>query len=413
MPLITGEYVGVKEALQKILVNISAPFVVEKVPTERAYGRTVAAEVSAREDRPPTDTSHMDGYSVRAADLKSASHTNPVRLRIVASLRPAAGHAFKIRRGEAVRVATGSQLPRGADAVVPLEQTRRSHGAVLIDSVQSAGSFVLRKGEVLRKGDNLVRRGQTIRAQDVALLLDVGVNAVQAYAKPRVAILATGDELSDSTRPPKGTVRNTLAPLFRIMLEAEGCIPVDMGIARDVEGEVKRKVNASLKAADFLLTTGGTSAGAKDFTVKAVQSLEPEVFFHGVRMDRGRVTGVAVVSGKPTLMMPGPVQAAMNAFAVLGVPVIDRLSGRQGGPAKLFATLTKGWEGRKGFEGFTKIVYLRSEDGGRAEPIIGETESIRVLTKADGYTVVPEGVTSLRRGAKVEVNLLPGFSYAS
>jgi molybdopterin molybdotransferase len=132
-------------------------------------------------------------------------------------------------------------------------------------------------------------------------------------------------------------------------------------------------------------------------------------------MDRGRVSGIAVVRGKGIVMMPGPIQGAMNAFILLGFPMIEKLSGRKESKMTISAKLTRRWEARKKFPNFTKVVYLKvfqSRSGVAAEPLVGETESMSLLTDSNAYAVVPEDVTAIEGGREIDVHLLPGFSFS-
>jgi molybdopterin molybdotransferase len=169
----------------------------------------------------------------------------------------------------------------------------------------------------------------------------------------------------------------------------------------------------ALAASDFVVTLGWTSAGKRDHVIGTVSSLGPDVLFHGIKLDRGRVTGIASVGGKPVLMLPGPIQAAMNAFLVLGTPIIQRLSGRRSLGIEVACRMESDWESRKRFSDFKKVVYMKLKGETLAEPLSAETESLMLLAAADGYALVPEHVTRLSAGDLVTVRLLPGFSYAS
>ena len=205
---------------------------------------------------------------------------------------------------------------------------------------------------------------------------------------------------------------NSHTPLFLRLLERLGCTPVDLGIAKDSKKEISTRLRRGLRESDFVLTLGGTSAGEHDYVAEAVRSLRPSVLVHGIKMDRGRVAGVAVVEGKPVLIMPGPIQGAMNAFILLGLPVIEVLAGSKVAAPAVTCSLTAPWEARSKYADFRKVVYVKT--GGAfetARPLGAETESMRVLTDADGYVVVPESVTRIDAGERVAVRLLPGLSF--
>ncbi len=388
---------------------------VESVGIKAAYGRVAAEDMAARVNIPEFTTSHMDGFAIISDNVKSATLNQPVKLLVRGKVNLGVIPRISVRPREAVRVATGSRVPAGADGVVPLEDVEERGKTIVVKSSIKAGNFIYQEGEDLRKGEVGVAVGTTIRAQEIGLLATLGVDRIKVFARPRVGILATGSELTDSGRPPGGKVRNSHTPVFERMVQAVGCIPLNMGIARDDERELRSKVLGALGSADLVLTLGGTSVGEHDLLGNVIAELDPKVFFHGIRMDRGRVTGVAIVQERPVVMMPGPIQGAMNAFALFALPILRRLQGRKEDELTARAEFERGWEARGRFSNFTKVVYVRLHTKrGRllAEPAVAETESMRLLTRSNGFVVVPEGITSLRKREEVGVLLLPGFSIA-
>lgn len=400
-------------SMMKEVPRLSA---VESVAVRAAYGRIAASDIVVSFNVPEFTKSHMDGFAIISEDTRSATKSRPVRLQVVGSVKLGSTSRISIKRRESSRVATGSRVPHGADAVVPVENVVEKGRTIIVNSSIEKGSFVYRRGEDLQKGEIGVVSGTTIRAQDIGLLTALGTEKISVVARPRVGILATGSELTDSARPSAGKIRNSHTPIFERMVEAVGCVSLDMGIARDNEPELRGKILAALDNADLVLTLGGTSVGERDLVGKVITELNPELFLHGIRMDRGRVTGVAVVQGKPIVMMPGPIQGAMNAFVLFALPLLRRLQGRREDELTVRAELEDGWAARPRFSHFTKVVYVRlhSKGGGLlAEPGVAETESIRLLTRSNGFVIVPERTVSLRRGGKVRVLILPGFSVAS
>jgi molybdopterin biosynthesis enzyme len=164
---------------------------------------------------------------------------------------------------------------------------------------------------------------------------------------------------------------------------------------------------------------GGSSVGKYDLVEAAINSIgKPDVLFHGVKLDRGRVTGLGITKGKPIIIMPGPIQGAMNAFIVFAYPILKLLSGQLNRkPLLILSTLTEEWYARKKFSNFTKIIYvnIRNQRNGEfeADPVMGETETMSILTKSNGYIIVDEKTTHIKAGEKVKVQLLPGLSYTN
>ncbi|MDV3277085.1 MAG: molybdopterin molybdotransferase MoeA [Nitrososphaerales archaeon] len=411
-----SEYARVGQVVEGVLALTGRELRVETVPPQRAYGRVSAEDVRATTDSPPFSTSHMDGFAIRSADTNRASERNPARLEVVGQVGVGRRPDIGVREGQAFRVSTGSFMPKGADAVVPLEETTARGTRVSIGHAVAAGSFVFSAGEDIKRGSVVLRKGARIRAQDVGLAMAMGTSAVRVYARPTIAFLATGSELTNVAAPAPGKTRNTHVPIFLLMARELGCDAIDLGIAKDKRGDILAKLRRGLRRADMVLTTGGTSVGALDLAEDVVKRLKPKVIHHGIRMDRGRVAGVAVVKNKPVVMMPGPIQGAVNAFILLALPLIQKLSGGGDEVVRVRARLTRHWEARRRFPNFTKVVYLRvfpTRGGTAAEPMLGETESMSLLAKSNAVTVVPEEVRSMEAGQEVEAMLLPGFSFSS
>lgn len=408
------QYTPVDTALTQVLARVRPDRSAESLPSQLAYGRASAENVLAPADVPAHPTSHWDGYAVISADLSEASDSAPVSLKLTGSARPGASRRLAIGRGETVQVATGALLPSGADSVVPIESVETSGGRITVRRPSDAGSHVYKAGEDVKRGEAVLRKGQTIRAQDAGLLVALGIRKTKVWRKRRVSLIATGSELTDAARPRAGKVVNSHTPLFMRLVEELGCTAVDMGIVRDSAGDVSRRTKAALAKSDLVLTLGGTSAGKHDYVASSVASLHPDLLIHGIKMDRGRVSGAAVVRGKPILLMPGPIQGAMNAFLLLGIPIIEVLSGTTSKVTEIPCTFSEGWDARRRYSDFRKVVYVKLEGGPQltAKPLEAETESMKLLAEADGYAVIPENVTRIDPGGRVMVRLLPGFSYA-
>ncbi len=411
-PLVTA-YTPVDDALSGVTSKLRPKRRAESVPVLQAFGRVLSRDVPSPRDVPAFPTSHMDGIAIIASDVDSASQSNPVELNVVGAAGPGERPRRRINRGEALRVATGAALPEGADTVVPVENVEFRGDIAAVRSASERGSFVFSTGHDIRKGDFVLSAGQTVRAQDVALLMGLGYDRAQVWKRPSVAIIASGSELTSSSRPKAGKVRESHRPMFLRLCESAGCVPKDMGIVKDDPRQIARSLRMAIAMSDFVITLGGTSAGGRDLIVDAVSSLKPEALFHGIKMDRGRVSGVASVKGKPVLMLPGPIQAATSAFFILGTPLLGVLTGRERRGVELNCRLGKDWEGRARFTDFRKVVYVKLIPGAEttAEPLRGETESSMILARADGYFVAPEGVARMGAGDHVEVRLVPGFSY--
>lgn len=388
----------------------------ETVDTRDAYGRVAAVNVASPTDVPDRPRSHMDGYALMASDLRGASSRSPRFLRLK-ERKGSGARVGRIRSGETVRVATGEYLPSGADSVTPVEETMRVGQKVVFKIERKRGDYCYEAGSDVAKGYQAIVAGRTIRAQDIGMLILLGVSRVEVYSKPRIALVATGNELTSSMEGnDKSKVRESHMPIFENLTRENGGEPVIIGIVPDNVERIASAIESGLRTSQLVLTLGGTSLGERDLVEQALRRVDRKSrILHGIGMDRGRVSGVAEVNGRLVLMLPGPVQAAMNAFVLIGIPSICWLSGREAVAPEVLATLVEDWEARKRFESFTKVVYVRlvrGRKGFEAHPVLKDTESMSVLTDSNGYVVVPEQTTKMRAGTQVLVKLLSGFSYA-
>jgi molybdenum cofactor synthesis domain-containing protein len=406
------EYVGIDEVLNRVLSAVHPSPGMDRIETQKCFGRVSAADVMAEADFPPYDVSHMDGFAIKSSDLRNASRSHPARLRIIAEVALGEVASGRVKSGEAIRVTTGSPIPEGADTVAQVEMARTIGTSLILDSSQESGMNVYRRGRDVKKGERVLAKGRVVRAQDVGLLLGLGIAKVSVFRKPKVSIIATGNELTDVSRPVDGKTVESHSHVFSALLRAIGCEPFAYGIVRDDPVVLSKKLREALAESDLVMTLGGTSVGMHDLVGSVVSNFHPEVLFHGIRMDRGRVSGVALVDGRPLLLLPGPIQGAMNAFLLLGAPVAQRLSGKSEKGIELVCKLKNDWSARKRFSHFTKVVYVKLDLGSEnlASVVEGDTESATVLTKADGYTVVGESVTRMKKASKIRVRLFPGFS---
>ena len=415
MVQLVKDYTSVQDALGQIGRSIRIGREPETIPPLLAYGRILAMPIRAEKNIPPFPTSHMDGFAVAAKGLKNATRASPVFLRIVGTVGPGEQARASLGEGTAFQVATGAGLPAGADTVLPIESVEvRGPKSVSVGFAPEQGRYVYKTGEDVRKGEPVLPAGHAIRAQDVGLLISLGFARIRVRRKPLISVIATGGELTTAEHPKAGKIPDSHTPVFLRLCTRLGYDVFDMGIIADRPRALSTAVRKALASSDMVLTLGGTSAGGRDYIFSAVSGLQPEVAIHGIKMDRGRVTGIASVRGTPILMMPGPIQAAMNAFLLLGLPLMEKLSGRKHSELEVPCELGEQWEARRRFSDFRKVFYvkLRKKPQLVAEPLLAETESIKVLAEAEGYVVVPENVRRIRSGGPVTVRLLPGFSFS-
>jgi molybdenum cofactor synthesis domain-containing protein len=240
------------------------------------------------------------------------------------------------------------------------------------------------------------------------------------FKKPIVGLIPTGSELTDEFDNIKqGKILNTNSKVLSRLIEASGGLSLDLGITPDNVEEIQAKIKQALTYCDIVLTTGGSSIGDKDLVAESINAIgNPGIIVHGVRLDRGRVTGLAALRRKPIIILPGPIQGAVNAFIIFAQPLIRYMLGLPSNTKPLIiAKLMQDWNARKRYQNFTKILYvkLRLLRSGQfsALPVVGETTNITVLTRTNGFILVPERISTLKKGQLVKIRILPGSSFSS
>ena len=415
-------YRSVRASYSKLVNAITIRPTVEPIFTEQAIGRTLWSDIISHVDIPSSNCSHMDGFVVKYKSISRISKHGSIRLRVVPSRKGGKRQNQILLTGETIRVSTGETLPRFGDTVIPVEHTEfdSKSNAVIIQRDFAKGSFVSYKGSEIARKDLLLKKSHVLRPQDLALISMLGIRKIKVFKKPRVAIIPTGNELTEEIADIKrGRILNTNSRVISNLIETSGGIPLDLGITPDDIHKIKNKIKLALYESDIILTTGGSSVGLRDLVAESINDTgKPGILVHGVKLDRGRVTGLAALRKRPVIILPGPIQGAVNAFIVFALPLIRLILGLQPFFKPFLSTrLTEDWNARKKFQNFTKIVYVkmsRTASGDfHAKPISGETTDITVLTRTNGFILVPESLTTLKKGQKVKVNTIPGLSFSS
>ena len=394
---------SVSEARRVLLDGVSALEAAEVAPSE-ASGRTLAASVVADRDAPPTDRSSMDGFAVRAADAATPGRT----LRVIGEVRAgASADGLLLGPGEAARIFTGSVIPAGADAVVMVELTEenRAEGRVRIAEQVERGQNIRPRGEDRRAGECVLAAGTTIRAAEIAALAAVGCLRVPVVRPPRVAVLATGDELVaiDGTPAPH-QIRNSNAPMLAALLGGEGAVARVHGTVADDLDALAAAVGA-VSDADLVVLSGGVSVGDYDLVEEAARRRGYEVLFHNVAMRPGKPILAARRGRRLLFGLPGNPLSAFAGFHVLVAPVVRRLMGDPHlRPRRLRATLAEAVRQRPGREGYV-LARLAWPEG---VPVVAQVRSassgdVLSLARANAFIVVPAEAASLEAGALVDV----------
>lgn len=315
----------VADALRRVLAH-AVPLASERVPLAEAHGRVLAEDLRALRTQPPADVSAMDGYAVRAEDLKHA----PTDLKVIGEV--AAGRPFsgQVRGGQAVRIFTGGELPAGADTIVVQENTRREGDNVIVATVPQQGRHIRRTGIDFADGETLLMRGRVLTGRDLGLAAAMNHPLIPVHRKPRVALLATGDELVPPGRVPgPGQIVCSNVYAVAALARQEGAEVSDLGIVRDTIADTVAAIQgARMRRADVLVTMGGASVGEYDFVHKALTAEGMDMSFWKIAMRPGRPLMHGRLGAMQVLGLPGnPVSAFVCAFLFL-VPLLRTLTGR-------------------------------------------------------------------------------------
>jgi len=393
-------YAPLREALGRLLrVVRHRTGAVERAVAE-SLGYALAEDVLLRKPMPEQDVVRFDGYAVRAADVAGASPASPVFLRVVEG---------KLGEGEAVYVSTGSEIPEGADAVIPVERVRLlGDGRIEVRGRVERGENVIPRGSDVGLGEVVLRKGAVVGPFELKLLLDAGLRTVRIREKPRVAVFGVGSELTDDEREADGKKLDTLSIAVSILVERAGGVAERARTLPDDPEVIAASVSEALRGSDAVLTIGGVSVGRRDMSWRTISRIERcEEMVRGLMVHPGRVTSAVVIGGKPVVMLPGLVQSAVVGFLLVAAPLIRAVGGRDplSPEPSVEAELAEDLRAEE-FPSFKRVrfVELEEREGKRyARPLPCESYLLSPLLRSGGYVLVPEGVALLRRGERVSV----------
>jgi molybdopterin molybdotransferase len=375
------------------------------VATGPALGVVPARDVTADEPLPACARATVDGYAVRAADTYAASETLPAFLELTGAVAMGRAPEGEVGPGAAMTIPTGGLLPRGADAVVMVEQTTEPMpGHVELLRGVAPGDGVLHPGEEARAGDALVPAGRPLRAAELGLLAAAGVTGIAVHARPRVGIVSTGDEIvPGATRGlAPGEVRDACAPALAGLVAEAGGEPVLRGIVRDDAAELERVLAAAVAEDDMVVVSAGSSVGARDLTANVAARLG-EVVCHGLAVKPGKPTLLADCGGVPLVGLPGNPRSALVVFRLVGVPLVRAVAGIVSPPPEPTVRARLGRDVPSA-AGRLDVVQVALADG-VATPQFGSSALLGPMVRADGWLCVPEADTGLAAGVEVEVRL--------
>ena len=379
----------------------------ETVLREDALGRVPASPVVSEAELPGFARSTVDGYAVRAADTHGASDGLPAYLDLIGAVRMGVAADVAVRPATAVQIPTGGVIPTDADAVVMVEHTQMTTSDVIeVTRPVAVGEGMVRADEDVARGTEIAPAGRPLRAQDLGLLAAAGVTEVVVCARPRVAIISTGDEVvpPSTTELRPGQVRDATASALAALVTESGGEPSLQGIVPDDLDALTKTLESALQDSDLVVVSAGSSVGARDETTAAVESLGgPGIYCHGLAIKPGKPTLLAECSDVPVIGLPGNPLSALVVFRLVGLPILRLVGGitRPAAEPTRSATLSRSVASAAGR---LDVVQVQVRDD-VATPLFGFSALLSILTDADGYVVIPEAATGLESGTDVTVTM--------
>lgn len=414
--------INVSQAREIILKNISPVKESELINLDSCLGRICAVDIRAKESIPPFDNSAMDGFAVRARDSAGAAPENPRVFEVIADL--AAGYTTTKRTGnnQAIRIMTGAPIPKGADSVVMVENTGKvtrsqSHKVtgenkkieyVKIFLEVRKGENVRYAGEDVKKGEVVIKRGDIFKSGYIGMLASLGILKIKVFRKPKVAILATGDELVEiKQKLAPGKIRNSNTYSLHSQVQRTGAVPVLLGIARDEIKDLEQKIRKGL-GADMLLVSGGISVGDYDFVKDVLKELGTTMKFWRVAMKPGKPLAFGMIGKIPVFGLPGNPVSSMITFEQFVRPAILKMAGaRELFRFHLSAITKNDFLKKKGLRYFLRVV-LENQNEILYASLTGPQGSgiLKSMVLANGIMELPEELENLRQGDTAQVTYL-------
>lgn len=386
----------------------------EVIPLDQSAGRVLARDVVSPVFLPPQDNASMDGFAAHADDVRNSTSERPSRLHIIGTIAAGAAPTRALARGEAARIMTGAYLPAGADSVIRVEDTTAESDSVFVLDDRDAGRNIRRRGEDVRADQVVMRAGTAIAAPHIGVLASVGCAEPEVHRRPRVAILATGDELVlldrfDEVRA-GGRIVSSNSYALAAAVRAAGGEPVPLGIAPD-NPEALAATLRGAEGCDLVLTSGGVSVGDFDYTRRVIDELGGTLSLWRVQMRPGAPLGFGTVFGVPWLGLPGNPVSALVTFELFGRPLIRTLAGHAR-PHRRTMWVTLGDAVHLGAP-LTHFLRAVLESGGSHPPVARLTgaQSSGMLTSmsaAEVLLIVPPDLLDVPAGAALRALPLDG-----
>ena len=408
------DVVSAEEARARFERHIDlSPLAAETVTLADALTRVLAHDTVAPVDAPPFDRSNVDGFAVRAADTLGANNAAPKILRLNAEVIACGNSpALEVKSGSATTIATGGVIPRGADAVVMVEQTEligEGEPRIELTRAVAPGQFISYAGSDIARGETLLRRGARIGSREIGMLAACGLSHVEVVRKPKVAVLSTGDELVALGEPLKpASIYDSNGAIIAAAVAEAGGVALPMGAIPDDTAALDKAVRAALAQSDMVVLSAGTSKGAGDLSHAIVSKLgAPGILVHGVALKPGKPLCLGVIGKTPVAVLPGFPTSAIFTFHAFVAPVIRALAGLPPETARTIeARVPVRVASELGRKEFVLVSLIDSDEGPVAFPTGKGSGSVTSFSQADGFIEIDALASSLDAGTVAQVTLI-------
>ncbi|MCL4332526.1 MAG: molybdopterin molybdotransferase MoeA [Candidatus Thermoplasmatota archaeon] len=395
--------IPVQEARRILGKAMKLPIVPENISLDQAAGRMVISDFFAQESSPGFPRSAMDGYAVRSADIENASLEHPVRIRVGGDILIGEVPHRAGKDATCMKIPTGGYVPEPFDAVIPVERATLDGEDIIAIERLKPGSNIDPEGSDYRKGEVLIRKGTILRSKDIIAIASQGKQNVRVLKKIRIGIVSTGNEITPvgGHLEPGARYDSNSWGIMAALGETGQFTATNYGIAKDTRDETESLIKRVFKENDLVITTGGTSAGEKDYVYRAASDMSPGIQFHGLKVKPGMPALFALNANKGMIGLPGPSVSAMMLLYDLFMPEMLSTLGATGIPIQMKYSLARDLRLSRGRLNLVPVSL--SMEARKACPLTGGSGALGRLPRANGYIALEGDVDVLREGAEVWV----------
>lgn len=392
--------ISVEKAVEIIREEFGCSEIYEETEILSALGRVTAEDVFSSEFIPAFDRSTVDGFAVFSADTYGAGENMPAMLSVRGEVLMGEKPPCGIERNQCLKISTGGMLPQGADGVIMVEHTDESFdGMCLCLKSISTGENVIKKGDDVKEGDRVLKKGTVINSASLGILCALGITKIRCVKKPVIGIISTGDEIIDfSEKPDIGQIRDINSVMLSALLKEQGCETVNYGIIKDEKNKLSEVFIKALNECDALILSGGSSKGERDMTAEII-SENGKLLFHGLSLKPGKPTILGSCGGKAVFGLPGHPQAAYFTALRIVVPFIKHFTGRYDKEKSAAFILSSDIPSNHGREEMTAVKIIDD----KIYPVFGKSGLVTLLSESDGYIITDRNREGAFCGEKTEV----------